>query len=240
MTCTTHTGTILLSELVSAEQPVLQGHRFVDARLLGPALLIPVRDVHLERVTFGLPPGADAEALFWPWDTAVRRTVVGGIGLIECEFRRCTTAGVALAGPPEVLGKFRELVGLDSVEPAQSSPTIHIGELVMGDKITTGAITVTGDGQVVVGKDIVARLGSVGRPDAAAALERYRSALAATDFDSGAREAQLVVLDEIGAELMKPEPNQSRLRMSLEALRSVASTVAPLSQAIKDIASVIG
>lgn len=238
-------GVVRIADLASIAQPVVEGYQFLDAEVHGPAILIPLQDVHFDDVHFAIPDNRP-ESLLWLWDTRVRPSAVGGIGLIKCEFRRCTMVGIGLAGPPEVLDVFGPKLGVvaSGTDAAVASGTdaaqIHIGELVIGDKITTGDIDATGGSQVVIGKDIVVRLERMGQTELAKAIDQYREEVARADLDTEDKEAQLEALNDVGKELTKPVRNESTLRMKLAALREGAQTSTSLVQAANAIAGLLG
>lgn len=231
-------GVVRIADLASTARPVVDSYHFVDAEVHGPAILIPLEDVHFDDVRFAIPDDRP-ESLLWPWDTSARPSVVGGIGLIRCQFQRCTMVGIGLAGPPDVLDVFGPNLGVVAT-PQSGAAQIHIEELVVGDKITTGDIEATAGSQVVVGKDIVARLEQMGQTEVAQAIERYREEVARGGLDSADKEAQLEAVNDVGMELTNPTPNESRLRMKLAALREGAKTSTSLAQAAQAIAGLLG
>ncbi len=78
---------------------VLEGLTFQNCRLIGPAVVIPLRGGGIVHCTFDAPEGLDA--IFWEIPEG-RTWVVGGVGLVDCYFSACTFLGIGLAGPPRL------------------------------------------------------------------------------------------------------------------------------------------
>ena len=83
---------------------VIQGRRFANVLILGPAVLIPIGTTFND-CGFRYPDAID-DIL---WELAADRTVaVGGIYLSECVFDYCDFEGVGFALKADGLTEFRE------------------------------------------------------------------------------------------------------------------------------------
>jgi hypothetical protein len=96
--------TVRLADLV-AEEPVVRRTEFHGCTILGPAVIVPVGQTRFEGTTFL----GDADSLSWEIDPA-RATAVGAILVDSCTFELCTFDGVGVAGPRELLDRFRAQV----------------------------------------------------------------------------------------------------------------------------------
>jgi hypothetical protein len=83
------------------EQGLVERKTYEDAVILGPAMLVPMKDVTLDSNTFL----GDPNALFIEFPDGA--SIQGGIGLRNVTFRRCTFHNVSIAGTPEVIAEIR-------------------------------------------------------------------------------------------------------------------------------------
>jgi hypothetical protein len=75
----------------------LEGYDFSNCRIIGPAVLIALEEVHIIGCTWNAP-GFDA--IFWEVPPT-RQVVVGAVGVARCTFSNCTFEQVGIAGPPD-------------------------------------------------------------------------------------------------------------------------------------------
>jgi hypothetical protein len=81
---------------------LIENQEFVDALLVGPAVIAPLEGVEINECTFD----GDAESLFI--EVPEGKRVVGVIGLRNVKFRRCEFRNVAVAGTPLSIDRFRQ------------------------------------------------------------------------------------------------------------------------------------
>jgi hypothetical protein len=77
---------------------MLDGYRFSNCRIIGPAVLALLDGVELISCGWDAP-GLDA--VFWEVPPT-RGPVVGAVGVANCTFSNCTFTLVGVAGPPEL------------------------------------------------------------------------------------------------------------------------------------------
>ncbi|SFS15667.1 hypothetical protein SAMN04487783_2098 [Agrococcus baldri] len=100
----TITGPVRITELLPTGRDTLVDVDFVDAQIVGPAVLV-LGNTRFEGNTL-LHRGAGTESLVWEVDDEVRPFVIGAIGLQGCSFTRCTFSLVGFAGPSDEIHKL--------------------------------------------------------------------------------------------------------------------------------------
>jgi len=98
-------------------EPILTGLTVEDSTVYGPAILAPLDGNSFDSIMFQ----TEAEGMLW--EVTQGKRIIGVIGLRQCAFRRCTFDGIGIAGPSELIGKFREMVR-PSAPIAPSNPPI--------------------------------------------------------------------------------------------------------------------
>jgi hypothetical protein len=93
--------TIRIVDLVVIDD-VIQGQRFENCTIVGPAVLALMGRVTLTHCFFDAPT---ADALFWPVPPE-RGQVLGAIGVRDTEFYSCRFQRIGFAGPPELRESF--------------------------------------------------------------------------------------------------------------------------------------
>lgn len=83
---------------LTVTSPVLEGYRFSNCAIYGPAVLVPQQDVQIANCRWDSPGGLDA--LFWVIEPG-RKWLVGAIALIDTSFIGCSFNGIGLAGSAE-------------------------------------------------------------------------------------------------------------------------------------------
>lgn len=81
---------------------LIDGQRFENALIVGPAVIAPLENVTVSNSSFDAPP----EALFI--EIAPGRRVVGVIGIRNTTFNRCEFRNVGIIAPPEAAALLRE------------------------------------------------------------------------------------------------------------------------------------
>lgn len=80
----------------------LKNRRFQKCQMMGPAVLVPVRNVSISGNHFGGPPQSVV------WAIPDKSIVIGAIGLVDCVFVECTFQNVAFAAPAEIVDDVRK------------------------------------------------------------------------------------------------------------------------------------
>lgn len=75
---------------------------FVNARVIGPAVLAPLGSTSIMHSGFGSP---DLDTPFWE-TTSDRQALVGAVGVVDCTFSNCMFEGIGWAGPPSLRKLF--------------------------------------------------------------------------------------------------------------------------------------
>jgi len=120
------------------------------------------------------------------------------------------------------------------------SITIKIKEFTMGDKfdIKTGNISnVTG--QLFIGKfnDVIANLNIAGHGELAEALKTLKEAVMGSQYLSDEKkQEQVEVINQIGEEAAKPQPNKTLLKMLGDELMSGLKAIPDIAKAIAAVA----
>lgn len=97
---------VRLTELVSPDDPKLEGFTFIGCHVGGPAVLVAQGSTFIGCNLGG--PTLDAVL----WEIAPSRPMVVGVVLaLNCHFERCTFRNVGLAGPPDFIDQFRRDAG---------------------------------------------------------------------------------------------------------------------------------
>jgi hypothetical protein len=96
-----HDEDIILSDLVSADSPVLDRMSLRECRIFGPAVLVPVGGTQLKNSSLGGPP----QSVLWPLPDL--QTVVGAIVASGCVFDGCEFFNVGFGMPPDQIPALR-------------------------------------------------------------------------------------------------------------------------------------
>lgn len=89
-------------DLLPPDSDTISGRTFEDCTIYGPAVLIPILGVWFEQNSFD----SDLDALLWEIPDE-RASVAGGIGLIDCTFKRCVLRRIGIAGKPGFIEHLR-------------------------------------------------------------------------------------------------------------------------------------
>lgn len=100
---------LLLRETAIAGKPVIEGKTFIDCRIHGPAVLIPVSGCDFNACNLGDSHGDMRNLLFKPLGLS---KIVGGIPMKDCRFERCDFIGIGYSGSPEFLAQMEAIPGL--------------------------------------------------------------------------------------------------------------------------------
>lgn len=97
---------VLISEVLG-RTPVgpdrLEGFIFNDCQIIGPAVLMPVRDTHFNDCTF------EAAEVFTEAEDG--RPYFGVVGLVACTFERCRFERIGIHGPKDFVDQARGALG---------------------------------------------------------------------------------------------------------------------------------
>jgi len=105
-----------LTDIPLSGEPILTGLTVEDSTVYGPAIIAPLDGNTFDAITFR----ADLDAMLW--EVPEGKLIIGAIGLRQCLFRRCTFDGIGIAGPPELIRTFREMVKSPSRSATTPSP----------------------------------------------------------------------------------------------------------------------
>jgi hypothetical protein len=108
--------TIRLVDLVDPETSLIERRTFEDVRIVGPAVLAPIKDVTISECTFEAPP----EAVFI--EVPRGKHLVGVIGLEAVTFQACDFHNVAIVATAEDIRKFREGFAPPPYQTAEPAP----------------------------------------------------------------------------------------------------------------------
>ncbi|GAB2456516.1 hypothetical protein GCM10027062_40940 [Nocardioides hungaricus] len=87
--------------------PTIEDYRFVNCRVVGPAVLGIVDGVVFNHCQFE----GEFSAFFWEVDPSRRPLVMGAVGLKNVEFHSCSFQAVGIAGSPEFGVEFEKSFG---------------------------------------------------------------------------------------------------------------------------------
>lgn len=96
--------TIRIPDLAVTDN-VLRGLIFEGCHVMGPAILALIQNVTMNNSSFE----GTADAVIW--EVPEGRTILGVIGLENCEFYGCRFTNIGLALPPDLAGRFRQELG---------------------------------------------------------------------------------------------------------------------------------
>lgn len=96
-----HLNEVVFLPALAVTGPVIDGRRFENCRIVGPAMLALLEQVTVQ----GCDLGGSVEQILV--EVAPDRQVVGAIGLRRCEFTRCTFEGIGWIGTVPVLDLLR-------------------------------------------------------------------------------------------------------------------------------------
>ncbi|WP_312685095.1 hypothetical protein [Brevundimonas nasdae] len=96
---------LLIAEAMNAGTNVIEGKTFIDCRMEGPAVILPVNGCEFDSCDMG-NSGGDPRNLFLSPMGAQK--VVGAIAFKNCVFRRCSFFYVGMTGVPSFLAEFAE------------------------------------------------------------------------------------------------------------------------------------
>jgi hypothetical protein len=88
--------------LIAGDEGVIRDTTFEGCDIKGPAVLMPLEKTVLEHNRFD----GDADALLWEVPPE-RPRVIGAIGLENCRFTGCHFMDVGIAGPRNLIDRFR-------------------------------------------------------------------------------------------------------------------------------------
>jgi len=88
---------VRIAEL-TVNSSMLDGYEFSNCRIIGPAVLVLLGNVHIVHCAWDAP-GIDA--VFWEVPST-REFVVGAVGVARCTFSNCRFEQIGVAGPPEL------------------------------------------------------------------------------------------------------------------------------------------
>jgi hypothetical protein len=94
-------GEVVRIALLAGDEGIVRNATFERCDIKGPAVVVPLRKTVIEHNRFD---GGDAVL----WEVPPERPeVVGAIGLEDCTFTGCHFMKVGIAGPPELIAKFK-------------------------------------------------------------------------------------------------------------------------------------
>lgn len=96
-------------ETVQRTGPIIQGKSFIDCRLRGPSVIIPMSGCEFDSCNLGASDGDIRNLMFSPLGST---KLTGGIALQDCKFIRCDFLGVGFTGSPEFLEELGKIGGL--------------------------------------------------------------------------------------------------------------------------------
>lgn len=82
---------------------LIQGRTFENCQILGPAVLALLGKTTISHCTFD---GNDFEDIAWPIATD-RQTMIGAVGVADCEFFRCRLVQIGIAVPAAEIEQLR-------------------------------------------------------------------------------------------------------------------------------------
>ncbi len=108
-------------------------------------------------------------------------------------------------------------------------------------EITTGGITNQG-GQVFIGNNtrVVANLNSSGQSELATALTSLtEKILASSQIPEAQKKEQIEIINKIGEEAVKPEPNRSFLKMLVDGLTAALGTIPDMAKLLGALSAIL-
>ncbi|MBW8304476.1 MAG: hypothetical protein K0M78_11170 [Brevundimonas sp.] len=98
----------LIAQTIRAGRGVIEDRTFIDCRLEGPAVVMPVGACEFDACDMGYSGGDIRNLLLAPVGA---EKVIGAIAFRNCTFRRCAFFAVGFTGAPEFLRNFHAVVG---------------------------------------------------------------------------------------------------------------------------------
>ncbi|WP_395945725.1 hypothetical protein [Brevundimonas sp.] len=97
----------LVAEAMGAGQATIKGKTFIDCRLEGPAVLLPIGGCEFDACDMGFASGDIRNLLLSPVGP---QKVTGAVVFEGCKFQRCTFYAVGFTGAPEFLKNFHAVL----------------------------------------------------------------------------------------------------------------------------------
>lgn len=91
-----HSDVIRLADY-TVHADLIEGYEFSNCRIIGPAVIVPLGVTTIAGCTWDAP---NLQAVFWEVP-AERTAIIGGVGVLDCTFSKCSFTMVGIAGPPE-------------------------------------------------------------------------------------------------------------------------------------------
>jgi hypothetical protein len=91
-----------LIEAASAAGVAIEGRRFADCILVGPAVVIPNAETRFQQCNFGDVEGDVRNLFLRPAGTRV----IGALSVAGCVFERCVFHGIGMVGDESVIAAF--------------------------------------------------------------------------------------------------------------------------------------
>ena len=98
----------LIAEAMRRGENMIVGKTFIDCRLEGPAVLIPVGGCQFDACDMGFSGGDPRNLLLSPVGPD---KVIGAVAFKDCTFLRCNFFAVGFTGAPEFLKNFADTIG---------------------------------------------------------------------------------------------------------------------------------
>lgn len=95
---------VYIHDLVN-DKGIVDGHKFEDCAIKGPAVLVLLHDCHVSNSSVGSP-----EAIWPPLPS--NRGYIGAIGVQNCSFNKCRFEGIGFAGNEQLIGMMRKALGI--------------------------------------------------------------------------------------------------------------------------------
>ncbi|HYC97162.1 hypothetical protein [Brevundimonas sp.] len=98
----------LAAQAISSGNPLIDGKTFIDCRIEGPAVLLPVDGCDFDACDMGYAGGDLRNLLLRPVGP---QKVIGAIAFRNCTFRRCVFVAVGFTGSPAFTDNFLTVLG---------------------------------------------------------------------------------------------------------------------------------
>jgi hypothetical protein len=96
-------GTTVVISTLANPNSIVEGYTFEDCRIVGPAVLVMVRNTTIGESRFD----ADPNGMFWENNAGQGVRITGAVGLQDCTFLRCTFQNIGIGGRPDELRRIR-------------------------------------------------------------------------------------------------------------------------------------
>ncbi|WP_396595120.1 hypothetical protein [Brevundimonas sp. R86498] len=96
-----------LIEAASESGVAIEGRRFVDCVIIGPAVLVPTPQTGFANCNFGDAAGEPRNLFLTPAGSKV----IGGLSVAGCVFDGCQFSGIGLVGDESVIAAFLGTIG---------------------------------------------------------------------------------------------------------------------------------